>query len=227
MKKIVLFTMFSLCINSAQAVESTVMKLQGKLTNSSCLPELSNGGVADYGIVHLGALSHTAVNQLGQKDFTLTINCVTPTKIAFSTYDDRTGTSPNILVENGTNDARNVSDPDKLFGVNLTTDGVKIGNYSMFIKASSLTIDGAAGKIIYSTNNGLNWTNINVGGVMYNRKPRIVSVSAPDKDALTPLAFSTAILPMTTALAIQPTDTLAITDDTNIDGQATFTLIYL
>ncbi|RCG82452.1 hypothetical protein CSB66_3290 [Enterobacter hormaechei] len=36
-----------------------------------------------------------------------------------------------------------------------------------------------------------------------------------------------AVFPLRVALAVQKTDTLAITDDTPIDGQATITLHYL
>ncbi|MCL0127260.1 hypothetical protein M2T39_29420, partial [Klebsiella pneumoniae] len=43
----------------------------------------------------------------------------------------------------------------------------------------------------------------------------------------TPVAFTTAVFPLVTSLAIQGTDTLAITDDTSLDGQATITLKYL
>lgn len=225
MKKAILITALSLCMSSAFAAETAVMKVQGTLTNSACTPELSNGGVVDYGMVRLGELSATDTNQLGQKDFSLTINCVTPTKIAFSVYDDRTGTAPNITVKNGTNASRDVSDTDKLFGVNKTAGGVNIGNYSMFAKEDNISVDGASGRIIYSADQGATWAALGVGGIMYNRAPRIVSLAEVGKT--TPLAFTTAVLPMRTALAVQSTDTLAITDDTAIDGQATFTLIYL
>lgn len=42
-----------------------------------------------------------------------------------------------------------------------------------------------------------------------------------------PVAFTTATFPIRVAAAIQGTDTLAITDNTTLDGQATFTLVYL
>ena len=60
---------------------------------------------------------------------------------------------------------------------------------------------------------------------MYNRAPRIVSVAKSTQK--TPVSLTTAVIPMSVALAIQSTDKLTITDDTALDGQATFTLIYL
>ncbi|HDR2753592.1 MULTISPECIES: DUF1120 domain-containing protein [Enterobacter] len=224
MKKLMLLATLAVSINTAYSAETAVLKLQGTLTNSACVPEMSNGGVVDYGMIHLGELSATETNQLGKKDFTLTINCVTPSKMAFSVNDDRAGTLADIKVKNGTNDSRDVIDTDKLFGINKTAGGVNIGNYSMNVRESSMTIDGAAGRIIYSADQGTTWEDLGVGEVMYNRT-RIVSVAA--KGQTTPLAFTTAVLPMSTVMAIQDTTTLAITDDTQIDGQATFTLIYL
>jgi len=225
MKKALLVTMLALCINSAFAAETAVMKVQGKLTNSSCTPELSNGGTVDYGTISLASLSATDINQLGKRDFTLTITCVTPTKIAFSTTDDRNGTAPLVKVINGRNYGGDVVDGDKLFGVNKTAGGVNIGNYSIYVNEDSMQIDGNRGFLIYSSDNGSSWGNLGVGEILYNRN-RIATVAASTQN-VAPVAFTTAVIPMTTALAIQGTDTLAITDDTPIDGQATFTLIYL
>lgn len=225
MKKILLVTMLALCINSAFAADTAVMKVQGNLTNSSCTPELSNGGTVDYGTISLAGLSATDINQLGKRDFTLTITCVTPTKIAFSTTDDRNGTAPLVKVINGRNGGGDVVDGDKLFGVNKTAGGVNIGNYSIYVNETSMQIDGKRGIFVYSSDNGSSWANLGVGEILYNRN-RISTVAASAQN-VAPLAFSTAVIPMTTALAIQGTDTLAITDDTPIDGQATFTLIYL
>lgn len=225
MKKVLLVTMLALCINSAFAADTAVMKVQGNLTNSSCTPELSNGGTVDYGTISLAGLSATDINQLGKRDFTLTITCVTPTKIAFSTTDDRNGTAPLVKVINGRNGGGDVVDGDKLFGVNKTADGVNIGNYSIYVNETSMQIDGKRGIFVYSSDNGSSWANLGVGEILYNRN-RISTVAASAQN-VAPLAFSTAVIPMTTALAIQGTDTLAITDDTPIDGQATFTLIYL
>jgi 3D (Asp-Asp-Asp) domain-containing protein len=52
-------------------------------------------------------------------------------------------------------------------------------------------------------------------------------VTAANPGTLEPVAFKTAVFPLVTSLAIQGTDTLAITDDTAIAGQATISLVYL
>ncbi len=47
------------------------------------------------------------------------------------------------------------------------------------------------------------------------------------KGTTEPVPYTLAIFPLKTSLAIQNTATLAITDDTDLDGQATITLKYL
>ena len=42
-----------------------------------------------------------------------------------------------------------------------------------------------------------------------------------------PTAFKTAVFPLKIWASVQDTTTLAITDDTNLDGLATFSIIYL
>lgn len=79
-KKVILATAISLCISSAYAGETAVLKVTGTLTNSACTPELSNGGVVDYGTIHLGELSPDTNNQLGQKEINFSINCTAAKK---------------------------------------------------------------------------------------------------------------------------------------------------
>lgn len=224
MKKVLLASVLSLCVSSAFAANPTaVLKLKGTLTNAACTPTISGGGTIDYGTINLGSLSSSGVNQIGNKDFSLTINCQTPTKVGFSVVDDRSGTAANVIVKNGTVTGNDVIHPLNLFGVGTTAGDVKIGNYSMYVKTDSVMADGATAIVTYSNDNGTSWST--TGSLMLNNASEIVSVATTGET--TPLAFTQAVVPMAISLAVQDTTTLAITDDTNIDGQATFTLKYL
>jgi hypothetical protein len=64
-----------------------------------------------------------------------------------------------------------------------------------------------------------------VTGATQGENARDVTVATTGTTA--PLAFQTATFPLTTSLAIQNTTTLAITDDTKLDGQLTISLRYL
>ncbi len=61
---------------------TAVLKVTGQLIVGGCTPELSDGGVVDYGTIRLATLSATDVNQLGTKDVSLSISCPSATKAA-------------------------------------------------------------------------------------------------------------------------------------------------
>lgn len=223
MKKVVLASMLAMCVSSAFAADTAVLKVTGVLTNGGCTPEISDGGVVDYGTIHLSNLSATAINQLGQKDFSLSITCPALTKAGFSVSDDRSGTAPNITVQNGAGNGADIVQPLNMFGLNKTEGDVNIGNYTIFVKNSTITADGATVAAIFSSDNGTSWSN--TGALMDNNGTQIVSVATTGNTA--PVAFKNLVIPMAVSTAIQSTSTLAITDDTNMDGQATFTIKYL
>lgn len=115
----------------------------------------------------------------------------------------------------------------KTLGVGLTAGNVKIGSWGMYIKTDSVTADGAAASPIYShawyNESAPNWV-ANTDGSLEDAG-QVFSVAATGTTE--PLAFTTVTYPLVTSLAVKDTTTLAITDDTAIDGQATITLKYL
>lgn len=225
MKKVLLVTVLSLCVSSAFAAETAVLKVKGTLTNSACTPELSNGGVVDYGNIRLGDLSPTANNQLGIKDVSLTIQCAAPTKVSWNLIDDRADSVANIPVENGSFAGGTIISGNQMYGVGKAGD-VNIGNYSLFMKVDSVTADGKAADTI-STQfyaDGATWAK-NLLGQTQGDNVRDITVAK--SGTLEPVAFQTAVFPMATSLAIRDTTTLAITDDTPLDGQLTISLRYL
>lgn len=223
MKKVLLVTVLSLCVSSAFAAETAVMKVKGTLTNSACTPELSNGGVVDYGNIHLGELSTTEVNQLGEKNISLTINCSAPSKVGFSSVDDRSDSQADIKVES-TKYGDQTIDP-YLFGLGKTTGDVKIGAYAVLLDRDKITADGIDVDGIYTQYLDGRWTSTTVRNQLQDENIRTMTVAA--KGSLEPLAFTTAVFPLITSVAIQDTTTLAITDDTKLDGQLTISLNYL
>ena len=225
MKKVILATALSLCVASAFAADTAVLKVTGKLTNAACTPVLSKGGIVDYGSIHLGDLSPTAVNQLGQKNIDLTINCTAATKVAWNMVDDRAASNAGITVEKGLYNGGDIvsTDTDQTYGVGTTTGGVKIGNYSMFVDLDTVVADGKNVDTIFLEKGATAWGKSQ--GATRGASYRDLSVATTG--TLEPLAFITATFPQVTALAIQDTTKLAITDDTQLDGQLTISLKYL
>ncbi|EKS6647351.1 TPA: DUF1120 domain-containing protein [Enterobacter hormaechei] len=229
MKKILLASTLALCVTSAFAADpSAVLKVKGTLTNAACTPELSNGGVVDYGMIRLGELSATATNQLGQKNIDLTINCASSTKVGFQIVDDRSSSDAYLTVENAYVDGSSASLGFDTFGVGKTDGDVKIGSWALGAKTDSILADGNSVDFITSpdwTDSGAPSWKSNASQGLLSPTRAVYSVAATG--TLEPVAFKSVTFPLQVSLAIQNTATLAITDDTAIDGQATITLKYL
>jgi len=231
MKKILLATSVALALSTSAYADSTaVLKLTGTLTNAACTPSLSNGGVADYGRIMLSDLSATDTNQLGNKDITFSISCTYPTKVAWTIVDDRADSMQTgiTLTNVGWSNSTSWSDSNH-FGVGKTAGGVNLGVYAININASAVTADGLIEQGLHGwtvPGNGNAWAYMNSSNELVKPSEYIYTV-ALKSDALSPMSFSNAVFPLRVSLAIQGTDTLAITDDTNIDGQATISLVYL
>lgn len=219
MKKVLFLSVLALTVNSAMAAETAVLKVAGTLTNAACTPTLSNGGVVDYGTLHLGELSATSANTLPIKTIDLTINCTSATKVAWDGMDNQASSrpSPGVPISGSTR-------ADILtFGMGKTDGGVNIGNYLIMIDTAPV-YDGISGLLItHNTDWGNTW---NTSGNA-QRNDGYSWYTAAQTGTTEPVAFKTATFALTIRGAIQDTTTLAVADDTAINGQATFTLHYL
>ncbi|EPC4043831.1 DUF1120 domain-containing protein [Enterobacter mori] len=220
MKKVILATAIALSTTSAFAVETAVMQVKGTLTNAACTAELGNGGVVDYGYIRLGELSETSNNKLGQKQIPVTINCTAPTKVGFTITDNRGDSNAQLPVDIGGN--MNQTAKYYTYGVGLTNDGKKIGNYGMWMTGT--TVDG---KSVDSIANNHDWSATAWRKTGIPRSDAFQTIAFAETGTTTPMAITTANFNFVTNLVIWDTSTLAITDDTALDGQNTMTLVYL
>ncbi len=220
MKKVILATAIALCTTSAFAAETAVLKVKGVLTNSACSAELSQGGVIDYGTIHLSSLSSTANNVIGQKQLPVSITCPVATKVGFNITDNHSDTNAQLPVDIGS--TTGVTEKYYTYGVGKTAGDVKIGSYGMWmtdVTANSNTVDAIV--------QNQDWTD---GHWIKSATPRsdaFTTSSFATTGTKEPIAITTATFNFVTNLVIQKTSTLAITDDTPFEGQATMTLVYL
>ncbi|HAK7693641.1 TPA: DUF1120 domain-containing protein [Salmonella enterica] len=229
MKKLLIATSVVIGLStSAQAVESTaVLKLTGVLTNGACIPELSDGGVVDFGTKAVSDLLPTQTNQLGYKDITLTIQCLAPAKVGWTAADNHADSVTSLTIDNATFRGQNNRIPNYQLGLGTTAGGINIGAYGLSMDLNNATADGIQTKmVVANSSNPGDWATAgNEFVALTNSFPFITTYSVGDENG--PTAFTTATFPIRVAAAIQGTDTLAITDNTTLDGQATFTLVYL
>lgn len=220
MKKVILASLIALASASAFAEPTAVLKVHGTLTNSACSPSIGNGGVIDYGYIRLGELSATENNKLGQKQVPVTITCTAPTKVGFTVLDNRGDSNARLPVDIGGN--LNQSAKYYTYGVGTTTEGVSIGNYGMWMTA--ITADG---KTVDSIVNNHDWPAEKWRKTGIPRSDAFSTTAFAATGTEVPIAITTANFNFVTNLIIRDTSTLAITDDTPLDGQATMTLVYL
>lgn len=227
MKKILLAAALAACATSAFAEPTAVLKVKGLLTNSSCTPSLSNNSTINYGPIPLNTLSTTEVNQLGHGNIDFTIDCPSPTKVSWSFVDVKSSSRADIEVKDATPNGSSVTAySNTRFGVGTTAGGVKIGGYAVYIDITKVKANGNTANTIWSTNgNGtLIWGNYNDGNCTLAGSADYTVATTGSQQ---PLAITKATFPLVSSLAIQSADTLALTDNTDINGQLTISLRYL
>lgn len=238
MKKLLLATVLSMAATAVYAEPTAMLKVQGTLTSAGCVPEISNGGLADFGEVGLDSLSSTAAYQAGHKDVTFTIKCQSATRVGWTIKDDRADsnagknkTSSEFHVDNGTANGAQASGNYQLNGVGKTSTGENIGAYSVATYLTSVTADGATAQPIAASMytggaiSSRSWVNMWTSGIIMNDGTDVMTVAKTGERA--PMAFTTAAFPLKIALAIAPSKDLTLTDKTDLDGQSTITLVYL
>jgi len=236
MKKLLLAALIAATSMAALADASVVMKVKGKMNHASCTPELSNGGSIDFGTIALDQLSPNVVNQMGQKDMSLTINCPAATRVAWSIADNKEDsnaandlTSSQFYIRDGADNGNDVWGAGTTYGVGFTSVGEKIGAYAIATRVNDITANGVPAQAIYApafTNSKgeYMWRNLTTG-LIANGNAEIMTATSPGKT--TPLAITNVVFPFKVSLAVVNTDRLTTTEETQLSGETTITLVYL
>lgn len=218
MKKTLLACLLGTVTISAFAADTVDLKVTGTLINAACTPSLTNNGV-DFGKTALSALSATDVNQLGFRDTTLTISCDSATAVAFTSTDNRADSLQ--LQKVGSVDGNSIYG----FGLGKTADGVKLGAYTVTVNSADIVADGSTDKLLLNVTPGSPaWQLASQGASLRPDAGAQFTVGGSDK---VPVAFKSAAFPLRVTASVQDTGTLAIKDDTNLDGLTTISLVYL
>lgn len=218
MQKSLLFCLLGVCIINAHAASTVELNVSATLTSSACTPSISGDDV-DFGNILLARMSSTAVNQLGARETSLTITCDDATSVAFTATDDRADSMQPEQVSG------QVANAAFMFGLGKTLGGVKIGAYLLTLADGKITADGVEKNLLYTLNlTTPSWGVAGGGSYLYPTGTIAYTVGSADK---VPVAFKSAKFPLRIYASVQDTTTLAISDETKLDGLATFSLIYL
>ena len=225
---------------SAYAADTVDLKVTGKIIPPSCTPVIDGGGVVDFGTISTRDLSLTADSVLPDvKKTTLTISCPTPIRVAFTVTDMRKDSIPAVLDDNyGKTSLQPYGNPIggggaemNNFGLGKTSSGAPIGVYG--ISLTRVDVVGAGGISDYIANsgdNGQNWGMNNGSVSVRNNNSTLYSAALTNgttnktQDLASAAEFKYYL--SINAIVNDMTE-MPVKDEINLDGLATFTMVYI
>lgn len=219
MKKLFVIAALAASISPALALaSSTDLTVTGMITPGACTPSFASGGNVDLGKIPAASLNKDTQTELMAHDISLQVTCSADAAVAIKVHDNQASTLlPGIEIDgvkvNGW----------YLYGLGEAA-GKKIGGYGL--RHGTPTIDGKPSTLMYSENEDDVWKAPTVSLVGRNVANKL-QYSWGDSVAAGPAAGAVHTFPMSLIPVIGPTNDLPITADIDIDGSATFELVYI
>ncbi|WP_223592536.1 DUF1120 domain-containing protein [Pseudomonas sp. A-R-19] len=183
----------------ALAGPSTELTVSGVITPVACTPTLSVGDI-DLGSISYNQLEQEQNTLVGSHDVSLSMNCDGSTGFAIIAIDNKAGS--------GIGDG---------FGLGLN-DGNPVGFFTPLIQR--VTADTAVVDPIESNDNGVTWARTD------SAKPGIW-LSAATPSSTTPIDAQNVTVDFKVDTYILRADELTLVGDLDLDGSATFEVMYL
>lgn len=209
---------------SVFAAESANLTVKGAIIVGSCTPTLSDSGIVDLGTLAVEQLPHNnADSQAFKKRLDLTIHCDSPTKVGFSTVDNRADS----LMD--TSAITDISTHDNFYGMGKTANGVSIGGYQItFDDTDAPSADDDADVVYIASADNTTWnTTTSVSPSSVSGNVYSLSAKSDESTGYVPVAMINGTYHLEVSPVFQASDALNITDDTAIDGSATINIVYL
>jgi len=192
--------------SSAFAASQTDLKVTGTITPVACEPTLANGGVVDYAKISFKDLNETTPTVLGVETIQLTVSCTASAQFAISTLDNRPNTA---------------SHADGM-GLGLINGTEKLGFYFLGFKNPVADVPVS---VMYSRNDGTRW--IQLDDDVSKLTNEWIAFGNRISSVWTPEFVQNVTVDMWLNTAIAPTNTLTLTDEVKLDGNATLQIKYL
>lgn len=187
------------------AASSTDLTVTGLITPNACTPNLSSGGLVDYGKIPVKDLKQNTSTPLEEKTLTLGVKCDGPTPFALFAKDNRAGSA---AFPSGLN-----------FGLGKINETQNLGSY--WLTMGNAVADGEAVQTIKSVDGKNDWK------AQYFMWPgHYMSVAAPGNPG-SPIPVQDLTLELGISPWIARADGLDLTNEVLIDGSATLEMNYL
>ncbi|MDY3572507.1 DUF1120 domain-containing protein [Enterobacter hormaechei] len=209
-------------MNAARATDSVDLVVQVTAVTGACTPSLDTP-VINLGVIPYNTLNATAPTALPEKKVLLTVNCTSPMAVGWTLTDNRTDSVAQLPV---TLSGRQYSGT-ALAGLGKTPAGIPLGNWAISTGTeAAVQHDGTTGIAITSTDGGTTWRSAAGTPADVSFAGNLLT-SVTDATTAPPVPFTTGTFSLSMGAVIAPRNTLNLTDDTLLDGSATFTLVYL
>lgn len=219
-----LVTVISVSLSlSAHAADSFGINLSGVISPAACTVDITGGSTIDYGSIPVHRLQSDKETILEKKSTGLTIMCDAPTRVAFRSMDNRSGTTftPSTwltLLETSVSPTKD----NGLLGLGVDSSVNPIGGWMVALNNISTDTADTVHSIQNNRFGGL-WGS--VGMVYLTSSDSLISFALPDE--WTPATFRTLNGTLDIQAVLAPALTLNLSQPVRLDGSVTVEIIYL
>ena len=214
MKTRILSSLLSLaCAPSVLAASTVDLSVHGLIVPAACMPQLSSGGLIDYGKVAQQDLNLETSTRLPLKTLHVGIACNGPVRYALRMRDNRDGSA--------------MVNSEIYYGLGFDSSGNRLGVYSMTFDPRQTQANNTAQ--VYgteSTTGGLAWRTSNLNPIDIGSRSYL-GFTDVEGSVSGPTAIGTLGGNVTVQTVINARQNLDLSVETALDGSATLEVVYL
>ncbi|MBV7572909.1 DUF1120 domain-containing protein [Pseudomonas sp. PDM32] len=187
--------------------------LRASFAPGACKPDLSNGGLVDFGRLSRNDLNPDKGTRLPPKSLSLQVNCDAPTHYALVMHDNRAGSA--------------TVNSEVYYGLGFDNGQNKIGLYSLNVDPADVSADHFTR--LYrtdSTTAGAAWSPARSNPIPFGQKSYLAFTDTAGSTA-GPVAIQHLNTMVTVEAVIAPTTSLDLSTAAHLDGSGTIEVFYL
>ena len=229
MRKILLSSAIVMAMGSASVVahaaESATLSLTGSITPGACDVSLSSASV-DFGKIPASTLTDT-MNQIRATPVTVSVDCDAPTAVAVQTVDNRASSAMTMAeIESSMGVTFATLTDANVLGLGNDSAGSKVG--AMMLAISDATLNGAADSNLLVSSDKSAWTMKTISSTAsYPLAKDGYFALGQTASSTTPAAVTKASYTLQNNLFLKRADKYPSGEQVNIDGNVTFSVVYL
>lgn len=195
-------------LTPVMAAEEVTLSVTGSVIPGACSVTLSGADI-DFGTLRAESLNEASLTELPAKQVSYTTTCPSPRAVGISWVDNKAGTAYN--------------QDSSGFGLG-EHNGKKIGVYYLVHNGFSDGADGVIGPLINSSNGGVTWESVSSWAADANGNNMM---SYANEGTTTPAQYDRYTGRFHLSAYIAPTKDLELSENIEIEGNATMSLTYL